>query len=150
MDFPESLVQDLVSYLDEALDGRRAIPFPEIYEANKALIVSSMGELPRYDFQKQFSLMIRGGQVPGFEVKAGRGGGVGRAAFVDSILQVNGKSYKMTLAQGAIEKLLTKVFRLRTDLNGMVLLGGTKYTVDHEYKVMLDNFVFYFGAEVNS
>ncbi len=75
--FTDNILESISTWLSAKLDetGRRAIPTPDIYSQ----FSGSFQNLDKSKFVRSFSALIKDGKLGGYEMKLGKGGGVGRS-----------------------------------------------------------------------
>jgi hypothetical protein len=165
----DDLANTIVSFLDQKLSDnkRRAYPMPDIFKDNEAVIKKELPEVDKYKFQKALSLAIKDNRLAGYEIKLGKGGGVGKASYVKpgslsvaqnvtsivqsivedfATMEFNGKSYQMDLSTEKLEKLLVKVFGIKEDPDGNIKFNDRTYSCEKDSDVkFIEDLTFYFA-----
>lgn len=157
--------------LDEKLSDnkRRAFPMPDIFKCLEKEIKAAYPDTDRYKFQKALSTATKSGKLKGYEIKLGKNGGIGRVDYIkpgtveaapvivtlpavkeSSSIEFNGKPYKVSFSKENLERLFTKVFKVREDVSGDIVFDDRHFSPDEPSAIeYIDNFLFYFNESDN-
>lgn len=75
--FTDNIIDCITVFIENRLDqtSRRAIPMPDIYQE----FAGNFQNLDKSKFTRSFSALVKDGKLTGYEIKLGKGGGIGRS-----------------------------------------------------------------------